>query len=59
MRVRWTTPAAADLYRIVERIQKDNPESRARSQRFCTKVVGIFRAFPAVDVTVAFRELEN
>lgn len=25
MRLRWTTPAAEDLYQIVQRIQKDNP----------------------------------
>jgi toxin ParE1/3/4 len=25
MRLRWTTPAANDLYNIVRRIQKDNP----------------------------------
>ncbi len=25
MRLRWTTPATDDLYRIVRRIQKDNP----------------------------------
>jgi len=25
MRLRWTTPAADDLYRIVEHIQQDNP----------------------------------
>jgi toxin ParE1/3/4 len=25
MRLRWTTPAANDLYTIVERIQRDNP----------------------------------
>lgn len=25
MRLRWTTPAAQDLYRIVRHLQKDNP----------------------------------
>ena len=25
MRLRWTIPAAEDLYRIVQHIQKDNP----------------------------------
>ena len=25
MRLRWTTPAANDLYAIVEHIQQDNP----------------------------------
>lgn len=27
MRVRWTTPAAHDLYRITRRIRRDNPEA--------------------------------
>jgi toxin ParE1/3/4 len=30
MRVRWTTPAANDLYRIVQRIQDDNPSAAAK-----------------------------
>ena len=29
MRVRWTTPAANDLYSIVQRIQRDNPTAAA------------------------------
>lgn len=29
MRVRWTTPAANDLYNIVQRIQEDNPTAAA------------------------------
>jgi len=29
MRVRWTTPAANDLYNIVRHIQRDNPEAAA------------------------------
>ncbi|MGB9205964.1 MAG: type II toxin-antitoxin system RelE/ParE family toxin [Terriglobales bacterium] len=30
MRVRWTTPAAHDLYNIVLRIQQDNPDAAAK-----------------------------
>jgi addiction module RelE/StbE family toxin len=30
MRLRWTTPAANDLYKIVRRIQKDNPIAAAK-----------------------------
>jgi toxin ParE1/3/4 len=30
MRVRWTTPAAQDLYNIVRRIQQDNTEAAAK-----------------------------
>jgi plasmid stabilization system protein ParE len=29
MRVRWTTPAADDLYNIVQHIQQDNPNAAA------------------------------
>jgi toxin ParE1/3/4 len=29
MRVRWTTPAADDLYNIVRHIQQDNPNAAA------------------------------
>lgn len=27
MRLRWTTPAANDIYNVVQRIQKDNPSA--------------------------------
>jgi toxin ParE1/3/4 len=30
MRLRWTTPAANDLYKIVRRIQKDNPKAATK-----------------------------
>ena len=30
MRLRWTTPAAQDLYNIVRRIQQDNPDAAAK-----------------------------
>jgi len=30
MRVRWTSPATEDLYRIVRRIQQDNPSAALR-----------------------------
>jgi toxin ParE1/3/4 len=29
MRLRWTTPATQDLYRIVQHIQEDNPTAAA------------------------------
>jgi toxin ParE1/3/4 len=33
MRLRWTTPAAEDLYRIVQHIQKDSPNAAARTAK--------------------------
>jgi plasmid stabilization system protein ParE len=30
MRLRWTTPAAQDLYNIVRRIQQDKPDAAAK-----------------------------
>lgn len=30
MRLRWTNPAAQDLYNIVRHIQKDNPSAAAK-----------------------------
>jgi len=30
MRLRWTTPAANDLYNIVRRIRQDNPDAAAK-----------------------------
>jgi len=30
MRLRWTTPAAQDLYNIVRHIQQDNPDAPVR-----------------------------
>jgi toxin ParE1/3/4 len=30
MRLRWTTPAANDLYKIVERIQRNNPTAASK-----------------------------
>ncbi|MGA2424013.1 MAG: type II toxin-antitoxin system RelE/ParE family toxin [Terriglobales bacterium] len=30
MHLRWTTPATQDLYNIVHRIQRDNPEAAAK-----------------------------
>jgi len=33
MRLRWTTPAAEDLYRIVQHIQTDNPTTAARTAK--------------------------
>ncbi len=34
-RVRWTTDAADDLARIVERIREDNPEAARRVAALC------------------------
>jgi addiction module RelE/StbE family toxin len=30
MRLRWTTPATQDLYKIVRHIQRDNPNAAAK-----------------------------
>jgi plasmid stabilization system protein ParE len=30
MRLRWTTPAADDLYHIVRHIQRDNPDAATK-----------------------------
>jgi toxin ParE1/3/4 len=30
MRLRWTTPAAQDLYNIIRHIQRDNPAAAAK-----------------------------
>ena len=39
MRLRWTTPAAEDLYRIVRYIKKDNPSAAAQVRSLCTRAV--------------------
>ena len=46
MRVRWTTNAAADLTRIVERIREDNPSAALRIARIIYKGVAALRTFP-------------
>jgi toxin ParE1/3/4 len=45
-RVRWTTPAAADFARIVERIREDNPSAAHRVAQTIYKGVAALRAFP-------------
>ena len=51
MRLRWTTPAAEDLYRIVRHIQKDNPSAAAQVAKSLYEGCGSLRAF----LTVAAR----
>ena len=46
MRLRWTTPAAEDLYRIVRHIQKDNPSAAAQVAKSLYEGCGSLRAFP-------------
>ena len=46
MRVRWTTNAADDLTRIVERIRKDNPDAAQRVARTIYATVADLRHFP-------------
>ena len=45
-RVRWTTQAADDLARIVERIREDNPEAAQRVARTVYSGVAALRQFP-------------
>lgn len=47
MRLRWTIPAADDLYSIVQRIQKDNPTSAAEIAQDLFSACGRLRQFPA------------
>ena len=46
MRVRWTTNAANDLSRIVERIREDNPSAAQRVARTIYTGVAALRTFP-------------
>jgi len=46
MRVRWTTPAADDLYNIVRHFQRDNPESAAAVAESLYDGCGNLRRFP-------------
>lgn len=45
-RVRWTTIAADDLARIVERIRQDNPSAALRVARTIYQGVAALRTFP-------------
>jgi toxin ParE1/3/4 len=46
MRLRWTTPAAHDLYNIVQRIQKDNPTVAAEVAKSLYDGCGSLTDFP-------------
>ncbi len=46
MRLRWSTPAANDLYNIVQRIQKDNPAAADEVARILYEGCGNLRDFP-------------
>jgi plasmid stabilization system protein ParE len=46
MRVRWTTNAADDLARIVERIREDNPAAAQRVARKIYTAIAELRKFP-------------
>ena len=46
MRVRWTTPAADDLYRIVRRIRQDNPAAAAEVAKVLHGGCSSLRNFP-------------
>ena len=46
MRVRWTTNAANDLSRIVERIREDNPSAAQRVARTIYTGVATLRTSP-------------
>lgn len=46
MRLRWTTPAAQDLYRIVQRIQRDNSAAAARVASTLYDGCGSLKDFP-------------
>jgi hypothetical protein len=48
MRLRWTTPAAHDLYHIVRRIQHDNPDSAAKVARLSMMVAAAWEHSLAV-----------
>ena len=46
MRLRWTTPAADDLYNVVQRIQKDNPTAAAEVGKTLYDGCGGLQDFP-------------
>jgi toxin ParE1/3/4 len=46
MRLRWTTPAADDLYQIVRRIQKENPSAAREVAQTLYDGCGRLREFP-------------
>jgi len=46
MRLRWTIPAAEDLYNIVQHIQKDNPAAAAQVANTLYDGCGTLTKFP-------------
>jgi len=46
MRLRWTTPAANDLYNIVQRIRRDNPAAATKVAKILYDECGRLRDFP-------------
>jgi toxin ParE1/3/4 len=46
MRLRWTIPAAEDLYNIVQHIQKDNPAAAAEVAETLYDGCGTLTKFP-------------
>jgi len=48
MRVRWTIPAADDLYNIVRHIQTDNPQAAADAAEFLYDGCASLRKFPHI-----------
>jgi addiction module RelE/StbE family toxin len=46
MRLRWTTPAANDLYNIVRRIRQDNPDAATKVAKTLYDGCGGLRDFP-------------
>ena len=46
MRLRWTIPAAEDLYNIVQHIQKDNPAAAAQVANTLYDGCGTLTRFP-------------
>lgn len=46
MRLRWTTPAAQDLYNIVRRIQQDSPDAAATIAKTLYDGCGRLGSFP-------------
>jgi len=47
MRVRWTSPAAQDLYNIVRHIQRDNPTAAAKVGDQLYRVCSRLARFPS------------
>ena len=46
MRVRWTSPAARDLYNIIEHIQRDNPTAASKVAENISSGCDTLKRFP-------------